>query len=189
MSEKDEKELFSKNIDIHMRISTWLFFGAVFLVGILLSIIFYKGDNLPVLIVVILAGFVGGFVSSLTRLHQFKKFFPKEAYDELKKIHRFKIVVFSLIPPLIGGIAAVVLYGIFAGGMLSGTFFPEFGYVPQHLSSDNNVTSDFINTVADWRPKEAIDYIKAIVWGFIAGFSERFVPNILEGFTKKDSDK
>jgi hypothetical protein len=28
-------------------------------------------------------------------------------------------------------------------------------------------------------PKDAAANAKAIVWGFIAGFSERFVPNIL----------
>eukprot|EP01156_Anaeramoeba_ignava_P006418 Anaeramoba_ignava/a348602_37.p4 GENE.a348602_37~~a348602_37.p4 ORF type:complete len:185 (+),score=-7.44 a348602_37:1711-2265(+) len=184
MSDKDNKQLFGKNMDIHMRISTWLFFGTVSLVALLSSFIFYQGDKLPVIVVVILAGFMGGFVSSLTRVHQFKKLFPKDAYDELKKISRFKVVVFSLIPPLVGGIAAVVLYEIFAGGMLEGNLFPRFAY-----EDGFKLNGNFLNIVSHWKPEGAPDYIKSIVWGFIAGFSERFVPSILDGFTNGKDEK
>ena len=38
---------------------------------------------------------------------------------------------------------------------------------------------DFHGFVTNWMPKDAAANAKAIVWGFIAGFSERFVPNIL----------
>ena len=153
--------------------------------AIIISIILlYEDNKLPVVIVVILAGFAGGFVSSLTRVQQFKKFFPEEAYDELKNVSRFKVIVFSLIPPLVGGIAAIVLYGIFSAQMLSGNLFPNFEYYDINATKEN-----FIQTVSVWRPAEATDYIKSIVWGFIAGFSERFVPSILDGFAngKKQS--
>lgn len=190
MSDK-EKEVFIKNMDIHMRISTWLFTGTVSLIIASLAILaaLLKEphpylDKMPVILIVMMAGFVGGFVSSLTRVYQFKKLFPKIAYDELKKIHSFKVIVFSLIPPLIGGIAAVVLYGIFASGMLEGNLFPRFGYEDKTMIKDN-----FLQIVSNWKPVEATDYIKSIVWGFIAGFSERFVPGILDGFTSGNGEK
>ena len=40
-------------------------------------------------------------------------------------------------------------------------------------------------TVADeWHPAEASDYVKTLVWSFIAGFAERLVPDTLQGLTR-----
>jgi hypothetical protein len=191
-----DKNSFYENIDIHMRISTWLFIGAVALiiVSIFIIIALLKEPNpyiskLPVIVMVMLAGIAGGFVSSLNRVQQYKSLFPKEEYEHFKKISTKRMIIFSLIPSVIGAISAVVLYGVFAGEMLSGTLFPEFGYISQSISSDNHsIHRNFIDSVTDWHPKEASDYIKSIVWGFIAGFSERFVPNILENFSKKQKE-
>jgi hypothetical protein len=89
-----------------------------------------------------------------------------------------------MIPPLIGAIAAVTLYLIFAAGLVTGTMFPEF-----HLSPLNPRADDFDNFVQNWQPVLPTDYAKAIVWGFIAGFSERFVPDILNRLSSKETHK
>jgi hypothetical protein len=66
----------------------------------------------------------------------------------------------------IGAVFALILGFVFMGNMIAGTLFPNpivftrIIYVPPAFG-------------------------KLIVWSFIAGFSERFVPNILSGFSKK----
>jgi hypothetical protein len=90
-----------------------------------------------------------------------------------------------MIPPLVGIIASVVLYLIFAAGLVTGDLFPKF-----HLSEGNLKSDDFQNFISNWQPVLATDYAKAIGWGFIAGFSERFVPDILDrigAMKKKES--
>jgi len=41
--------------------------------------------------------------------------------------------------------------------------------------------------VAYWSPKDAATNAKAIVWGLIAGFSERFVPDILNRLSSENT--
>lgn len=64
---------------------------------------------------------------------------------------------------------------------MKGDWFPEF-----HCATGESC-SDFHGFVAYWRPSGPAAYAKAIVWGFIAGFSERFVPNILNRLTSEDA--
>lgn len=66
----------------------------------------------------------------------------------------------------IGGIFAVILGFAFMGNMISGTLFPN----------------PIVFTRVIYVPPA---FGKLIVWSFIAGFSERFVPDLLSGFIKK----
>jgi hypothetical protein len=67
-----------------------------------------------------------------------------------------------------------MIYLVFAAGLLKGDLFPEFTCMPNKDSCN-----DFQGFLTHWAPNGAPANAKAIVWGFIAGFSERFVPNIL----------
>ena len=64
---------------------------------------------------------------------------------------------------LFGAVFASLLALMFLAGLLQGSLFPAFS--PQQRWLDLNFT------VSDWA--------KIMVWSFIAGFSERFVPNLL----------
>jgi hypothetical protein len=64
---------------------------------------------------------------------------------------------------------------------MKGDMFPEF-----HLSPLYKIPDDFQNFVHNWQPIAPSDYAKAIVWAFTAGFSERFVPDVLERFGSKE---
>lgn len=67
---------------------------------------------------------------------------------------------------------AFVLYIIFMGGLVSGELFPKFV----------NDTSTYVNTtefLTAVDPETYQDFAKILVWSFIAGYSETFVPNII----------
>jgi hypothetical protein len=122
------------------------------------------------------AGAGGAFVSSLRRLYGFEDIFPRRSYIRLFRKLDFYVIAYSLVPVLVGIIGAVMLYLLFAGGLLKGDLFPDF------ICAPNQSCEDFHGFVANWVPKDAAANAKAIVWGFVAGFSERFVPNILNHF-------
>jgi len=184
---------------------TTLFFGLLLLVGLLCGF-------LTALMVVAVAGAMGGFVSALRRLYTFQWVIP---IDFLKIRHKWDLylIIYSMIPSLIGAIAAVTLYLFFASGLVNGYIFPKFhldttNYFQKFISfilsclnskSNNNffqkiynfivshlngppLPNAFYNFVYNWAPATPSDYAKAIVWGFIAGFSEKFVPDLLEHF-------
>ena len=103
-------------------------------------------------------------------------------FSETSKAYTY-LVAYSSIPPLIGVIAAAVIYVVFAGRMISGDLFPAFD-----CSRPNECTT-LPGVLNYWSPVSATDYAKAVVWGFISGFSERFFVDILNQFGSKGSDK
>jgi hypothetical protein len=126
------------------------------------------------MIPVMVAGAGGAFVSSLRRLYGFQDIFPRRSSVRLFRRLDFYVIAYSLVPVLVGIIGAVMIYLVFAGQLLRGDLFPEF-----ICTAPNNKCDDFYAFVSNWMPKDPASNAKAIVWGFIAGFSERFVPNIL----------
>lgn len=167
-------------LDIHRQIVIWLFVATFIILVILSASLIYldmTGRGPSCLIVVSFSGIIGGFVSALKRMYAFKDIFPKKDFCVWLKQANFYVICYSTIPPLIGAIAAIILYVIFASGMLTGDLFPEF-----HCARGQDMCNQFKDFVSDWQPETAKDYAKSIVWGFIAGFSERFVPDILNKF-------
>jgi hypothetical protein len=161
----------------------FLFLGASAFIVILVILIFVpyalqtkQGSPIPIFLVVVIAGTVGAFFSSLQRLYEFKQL-PQILYDRQLGSEYGSLFVYSLIPAVVGGIAAAVLYLIFAGGMLSGALFPSF-------TCKQGDCADFSTLLFDYGPTQAVDYSKAILWGFVAGFAERTVPNLLSHFVQ-----
>ncbi|PKH00563.1 hypothetical protein [Paraglaciecola sp. MB-3u-78] len=124
-------------------------------------------------ILVVMAGILGSFVSALNRIYASKDVFPRGKYTHLLKKANIYLIAYSLIPPLIGAIGAAILFTMFAGEIISGGLFPEFA------CTDVGGCQSYTDYLDKWKPKLPVDFAKLIVWGFIAGFSERFVPNIL----------
>lgn len=148
-------------------------FSATFVLSMILALGLIL-SSVTALMAVAAAGALGGFVSSLRRLYSFQRIFPVDFFEGEHKFDVY-LIIYSLIPSLVGAIGAVVLYLIFAADLIRTPMFPLF-----HLSTHHSLNNAFYNFVQNWQPKQPADYAKALVWGFVAGFSERFVPNLLE---------
>jgi hypothetical protein len=164
-------------LDAHRLLVMWLFIctlaiGLPFLALVLFFNLTGRG-GVTIMIPVMVAGAGGAFVSSLRRLYSFQDIFPRRKYVRLFQKMNFYVVAYSLVPAVVGIIAAVMIYLLFAAGLLKGDLFPEFS------CAEGKTCTDFHGFVSDWMPVNAPANAKAIVWGFIAGFSERFMPDIL----------
>ena len=163
-------------LDAHRLLVMWLFISTLIIgLGFLALVLYFDvtgRGGVTIMVAVIVAGAGGGFVSSLRRLYSFQDIFPRREYVQLFRKMNFYVAAYSLVPAVVGMIGAVMVYLMFAAGLLKGDLFPEF-----HCAS--GLCNDFHGFVSYWSPKDAAANAKAIVWGFIAGFSERFVPDIL----------
>ena len=172
-------------LDAHRLLVMWLFVSTLVVGLAFLTLILYFDKTgrggVTIMVPVIVAGAGGGFVSSLRRLYSFQDILPRRQYIQLFRRMNFYVVAYSFVPALVGMIGAVVLYLMFAAGLLKGDLFPEF-----HCAA-GQTCADFHGFVAHWSPEGPAANAKAIVWGFIAGFSERFVPDILNRLGSENS--
>jgi hypothetical protein len=76
--------------------------------------------------------------------------------------------------PLLGAVFALILLFAFMGQLLSGTLFPK---LPEH---DGGF---FLGCV----PDGCVDMAKLLIWSFIAGFAEQFVPDTLDKMQKEST--
>jgi hypothetical protein len=117
----------------------------------------------------ILVGAIGGFVGLQRRLKQLSA----EDIELLASSH-----LYSFLAPLVGGILALLLYVLFLSGLLEGDLFPAF--VP-----DNETGPADFSSILATHGKDYQAYAKLMFWSFLAGFSERFVIDIISQFEQK----
>lgn len=95
------------------------FFGAICLIVILgfglLSIYLMRWDP-PILGLVTLAGVLGAFFSALTRLYNVDQASIALISPTVSKLGGRYLLMYSLVPPIVGAIASVVIYVIFIAG-------------------------------------------------------------------------
>jgi len=123
-------------------------------------------------------GLIGGFVSIQQRLKQI-------ADEELELLSRSWFQI--LLIPIYGGIFALVLYLAFLGNIVQGAMFPKF-FIPDFAvpPSSDDMKKLFTATY----PAGGADFAKLIFWCFLAGFSERLVPQIISKTSStEDEDK
>jgi hypothetical protein len=114
-----------------------------------------------------IAGASGGLLSVIQRIQSASG--DTNAAD-LRALAQSETAVFA---PVTGVIFAIVLSAMFAGEVVSGTLFPDV---------DNHGPWFFT-------PWSATEMAKWLLWAFIAGFSERLVPDMLNSFEKKAGEK
>ena len=126
----------------------------------------------PLLALVFLSGCIGGTTNHYRRLQQI----PDNDEQVRAKVSQTTFLLQALVSPVLGGIFAVAAYLIFAGKLLEGPFFPAF--------KDTDSAYEGLLKFFDVTPAKNIDVAKMLVWGFVSGFSERFVPNLLDKFSQ-----
>ena len=76
---------------------------------------------------------------------------------------------------------AFVLYMIFIAGLISGDMFPRFVRTTLETGGQYQNMKEFATKVD---PESYKDVAKILVWSFIAGYSEKFVPNLISQILK-----
>lgn len=124
-------------------------------------------------IIVCLAGAVGGVANNFRRLQKLQV--PE--WDNMDPQTRWLMTVQIYQSPVIGALFAFVLYGVFASGILQGSLFPKFVEATQYKN-----LVEFARSVS---PETNADAAKAVFWSFVAGFAEGFVPNFIDKVAKE----
>ncbi len=122
--------------------------------------------SIALLITVVYAGMMGGFISSQRRMQTV----PTDG-DALSSFYTLENGRYFLwFSPLTGAVFAVVLMILFMSGLVKGGLFPELdgtGLLPKAV------------------PK---DYALLFFWSFVAGFAEQFVPDALDHFISRGQE-
>jgi len=156
-----------------------IFLISVILIVYLVYLFFFSRAAEPsIFVITIIAGCLGAVFSSLIRIYTFQDLPALLARKDMAALRNLYLVAYSLIPIVVGSIAAAVTYIAIAGQLLQGTLFPAFS-----CRAGANCDS-FAGLINSWGPSAATDYAKIIIWGFISGFSERFVPDSLDKLSK-----
>jgi hypothetical protein len=129
----------------------------------------------PIMMVVALAGILGAFFSALTRLHRVDQLPLALMSDTVLGLNGLHLVVYSVVPPVVGALAAVVVYIGFISGVIDSGVFPKLV-----CKAATKTCNDLLQVLNDYGPEKAADYGKALIWSFFAGFSERLVPDMLQ---------
>lgn len=86
------------------------------------------------------------------------------------------LFTYSIWKGAVAVVFAFLLYLLFMSGLVSGDVFPTFSYIEVGNGGDYVSMEEFLIKV---KPASYKDVAKVLVWSFIAGYSERFVPNLI----------
>jgi hypothetical protein len=173
-------------LKVYGQMLTWLF-GATVLVVLAVSIILVLAFYIihfdpPILAFIALSGALGGFISSLSRLYGLNNLPALLVQIDFKVIPNRYVAMYSLIPPVVGIVGAVVVYIAIAGGIVSGSLFASFGCHEKGGDCNNGILG-----LLYYGPDGVEEVAKALVWGFISGFSERFFPGLIENLSNQNT--
>lgn len=183
----DTASLDSKILGAYKKLLTYQFIGTVGLVVVMILILVMgyvsKTFSPPLLFLVILGGMLGAFFSALTRLYDVDQAGVALITPTLQGLGGRYMLMYSAVPPVVGAIAAVVLHVVFVSKLVQGALFPVMA------CEDGQICKSLSQLMQNYLPLTPEDYGKALVWSFVAGFSERFVPDLLQGLVTKEKQK
>lgn len=121
-----------------------------------------SGNSVSLLLVVFLTGAAGGVISNYFRIREL----PEQNIGT-------NAIIQIYVTPLISGLLSWVAYAICLSGLLQGSLFPTFAGGD---ASYENLEQMFSVV----KPDTTLDVAKVLLWSFVAGFFEKFIPNILD---------
>jgi hypothetical protein len=165
---------------ISRRVTVVILVGvAIIVLAVLLNITIIKRETLPAtLLPVLFIGAMGGLLSMQQRYQSVSR--EGDPIDNISQLMQNWSRLF--LPAISGAIFAALLYML-----LEGDLFPKLGSNPGNTNNQDGTSMwDFLKHA---RPGSSRDYAKLIVWSFIAGFAERFVPDTLSRFiSRREAD-
>lgn len=152
------------------------------LISLAAGLVFWKGYGGSVPLFVFTCGIIGGVISIQQRLSRLDA-------RTLKMMSESNY--YLVLAPLVGGVLSLLLYMLFLSGLLSGDLFPNF--VPDIVmravpGSDPAVMEKVISgepgigRIFTQGGEGFQDYGKLFFWSFVAGYSEKFIPNVIGRF-------
>ena len=129
-------------------------------------------ERFPIAWFIIVAAIIGSAVNQSSRK------------DNLKNAGGGQIIVYLLWKCCVSIVFAFVLHLMFIGDLVSGDMFPK--YVHTNISNGGAYTN-MINFATGVDPESNKDTAKLLVWCFIAGYSEKYVPNLITRISSHSS--
>jgi hypothetical protein len=150
----------------------------------------YIDETIFVLAAVGSTGALGAFFS---RAMRFQSDLPSLSFDMVTQNYVERMLRLRL---LYGVIGAVVFYFFIRGAFVGGNLFPKLlpGMISEQttwmlhafVKGKTAITTLNVPAATDLSPTG--EFAKLLVWSFLAGFSERLVPDTLSQLEKKSSD-
>ena len=187
-------EKMRSSISKRVTITVLIGLGLIILTGIFPTFLSFLESFIPFLsenangvkmhsatiLMVLFAGAMGGLMSMLQRYNNLVR--EGDPINRIIMQSWYQIFV----PAINGALFAVLLYMIFIGELIQGDFFPKI----TNLSGTSSGRSGITALLTENGPENGNEYAKLIIWAFIAGFAERFVPDTLTKIIpKKDTEK
>mgnify|MGYP000226269163 CR=1 FL=1 len=123
-----------------------------------------------VLAMLFLVGNIGSYVS----IHK-----DLGTLSDIEVIELSSSLVALIAPSLVGGILAILMYVIFLSGIFEGALFPNF------LPDSDQLPEKFTAIFKQHAEHGIHDNAKLIFWGFIAGYNQKYVVDLIESVKTK----
>jgi hypothetical protein len=140
----------------------------------------FSNLNITTILAVMSAGAVGGFVSAQRRVQS-----VSNRGESMLDLIELSTLTGTLLAPITGAVFASVLFMMFTGTLISGELFPIIA-TPKDPVAGGMILDAFSHGTG---PSTGSDWAKLLVWSFIAGFAERFVPDALDRLVSRAERK
>lgn len=149
---------------------------SVVIVALVMALVMFR-DNISLIFLIFMTGYAGGIISTYLRVKD-----VPAGTTQLDNPTANRIAILQVyVSPLVSGFFGLVFYALCLTGIISGSIFPDF----DGLDTQYQSVWCMFQVV---QPAMQVDAAKAILWGFVAGFSERLVPNVLDKMARTSAE-